>query len=84
MKNMSISRGQAIIMLTLFGVLFCVLNTDYSSMGKMLADTAVTVIILSVMAIPLVILAGKCSGTVPMICSERLGIFGKAADVVFP
>ncbi|MBP1546246.1 MAG: hypothetical protein J6A37_06570 [Oscillospiraceae bacterium] len=83
MKNMSISRGQAIIMLTLFGVLFCVLNTDYSSMGKMLADTAVTVIILSVMAIPLVILAGKCSGTVPMICSERLGIFGKAADVVF-
>lgn len=83
MKLSFIGKGQAAVMLTVFGVIFCVLNRAYTDMGTSLADTVVSVMILAVLLIPLAILATGSEQSVPSLAAERLGLFGKIIDILF-
>ncbi|MCI7767343.1 MAG: spore germination protein [Oscillospiraceae bacterium] len=83
MKTDYIGRGQAAVSLALFGVLFCVLNREWISVGIGLADTAVSALILAAAVIPLACLSGKYEGSVPKLCTERLGYFGRVINILF-
>ncbi|MGN1100846.1 MAG: GerAB/ArcD/ProY family transporter [Huintestinicola sp.] len=78
-----IGRGQTAVMLTLFGVIFCVLNTNLTDIGTSLADIAVSVMIMSVMLIPLAILSAGGEKSVPELCADRLGFFGRVVNILF-
>lgn len=83
MKLSYIGRGQIAVMLTLFGVIFCLLNTTFPDMGTSLADISVSVMILAVMLIPLAILSMYGEKSVPELCAEKLGIFGRVINILF-
>lgn len=83
MKMTYIGRGQTAVMLTLFGVIFCVLNTSLSDMGTSLADISVSVMIMAVMLIPLAILSMCGEKSVPELCTERLGFIGRVINILF-
>lgn len=83
MKLSFIGKGQAAVMLTVFGVIYCVLNRAYTDMGTALGDIAVSVMLLAVMLIPLAVLAGTGEKSVPQLAADRLGIFGKFIDILF-
>lgn len=83
MKMSYIGRGQAAVMLTLFGVLFCVLNGVWENLGAMLADSVVSALILAVMLIPLAVLSVGREGSVPELCAESLGFFGRVINILF-
>lgn len=83
MKLSFIGKGQAAVMLTVFGVIFCVLNRAYTDMGTALGDTAVSVMILAVLLIPLAILAAGSEQSVPSLAAERLGLFGRIINILF-
>lgn len=83
MKTEYIGRGQAAVMLALFGVLFGVLNREWISVGVGLADTAVSALILAAAVIPLAVLSGKYEGSVPKLCAERLGFLGRVINILF-
>lgn len=83
MKLGYIGRGQTTIMLTLFGVIFCVLNTSLSDMGTSLANIAVSVMLMGAMLIPLAFLSARGEESVPELCAERLGFFGRVVNILF-
>ena len=83
MKLGYIGRGQTAVMLTLFGVIFCVLNTSLSDMGTSLADISVSVMLLAVMLIPLAILSISGEKSVPELCSQNLGFIGRVVNILF-
>lgn len=83
MKLSYIGRGQAAVMLTFFGVIFCVLNTSVSDMGTALADIAVSAMIMAAMLIPLAILLNGREESVSELCAERMGFFGRIINILF-
>ncbi|MGN0637639.1 MAG: GerAB/ArcD/ProY family transporter [Huintestinicola sp.] len=83
MKIGYIGRGQTAVMLTLFGVIFCVLNTTLPDMGTSLADISVSVMIMAVMLIPLAVLSAKGEKSVPELCTVRLGSIGRVINILF-
>lgn len=83
MKLSFIGKGQTAVMLAVFGVMYCVLNRAYADMGTALADITVSVMILAVVLIPLVILAGRGEKSIPELCADRLGFFGRIIDIIF-
>ncbi len=83
MKLSFIGKGQAAVMLTVFGVVFCVLNRAYTDMGTALGDTVVSVMILAVLLIPIAIFAANNEQSVPSLAAERLGYFGRVIDILF-
>ncbi|WP_432650037.1 GerAB/ArcD/ProY family transporter [Huintestinicola sp.] len=83
MKMTYIGRGQTAVMLTLFGVIFCVLNTSLPDMGTSLADISVSVMILAVMIIPLAILSMSGEKSVPEMCAEKFGFIGRVVNILF-
>lgn len=83
MKMTYIGRGQTAVMLTLFGVIFCVLNTSLNDIGTSLADISVSVMLLAVMLIPLAILSMSGEKSVPELCTQNLGFMGRVINILF-
>lgn len=78
-----IGRGQTAVMLSLFGVLYCVLAAAYKPIEQMLADTVSSVILLGIMLIPLAVLTAGGSGSVTERCVSDLGFFGRIINAVY-
>ncbi len=83
MQSKYIGSGQLAVMLTLFGIFYCVCCGNYYNSSAMLINIVSTAAILAVLIIPVVILASKGAGNIPETAVSRLGLSGRILSVLY-